>query len=142
MRLGRDGHLALNGGRNCSHSVCCTVRSCFGCAFRYFASHLDSASAQRELSVYCDVEVFAWLLEFAAHVAAGGTQPTLMPANAMAILIASSFLQMDCLVPVCAAYVAEHLHEMVVQGAEITSLSEPLLAAVAEVRIRTSCKQC
>ena len=103
-----------------------------GC--RYFASHLDSARGQRELSVYCDVEVFAWLLEFAAHAASGAKQPQLTPTIAMPILIASSFLQMERLVPMCAAYIAENLHAMVLQGAAVTSLSEPLLAAVCEAR--------
>jgi uncharacterized membrane protein YGL010W len=107
------------------------VRICY----RYFQGHLKSrrSTENHELSVYCDVAVFAWLLQF-VQTRFDRNKPQLSHSNVMAVLISSNFLQMAELVPLCVEYIAQHLTSLLQQGADVASLSEPLLQSIAAVR--------
>ena len=83
--------------------------------------------------MYCDIHVFATLLDFVKATSVA-EQPQLTPSSAMSVLISSSFLQMERLVPMCTTYVADNLAEMLQQGADVASLAEPLLLSVCQVR--------
>ena len=85
-----------------------------------------------EISVYCDVEVFAWLLQY-TQTPDGPGRPVLSTANAMAVLISSNFLQMTALVPHVVSYIAANFKKFVQHGADIVSLADPLLQAIAQV---------
>jgi hypothetical protein len=120
-------------------SASALLRRCYGVvthvpACRYFQGHLQNKAAcsDIEISVYCDVVVFAWLLQYAQYPA-GPNCPVLSNANVMAVLISSSFLQMDSLVAHCVSYVAVNFHDLVQLGADVGSLAEPLLQAIAKV---------
>jgi hypothetical protein len=99
---------------------------------RYFATHIDNIGSKSELSVYCDVDVFAWLLQF-IQAPCATDQPVLTCENAMAILISSNFLRMAILTPICTVYIADKLLDMTLHGADIASLAQPMLMSIAKV---------
>ncbi|KAG2450589.1 hypothetical protein HYH02_004429 [Chlamydomonas schloesseri] len=83
---------------------------------RYFAdlvAQKASCSQGREgpleISVHCDVEVFAWLVRY---VTGAVSRDQLNVEQVLALLIAGNFLQMDGLVSDCLTFMAQHLPEV------------------------------
>jgi Domain of unknown function (DUF3342) len=102
---------------------------------RYFRDHLSGrrVADNATISVYCDAAVFAWLLAF-TQARWPAEQPQLSHSNAMAVLISSSFLQMERLAPLCVRFVAANLSALLRKKADVGALAEPLLRAIAEAR--------
>lgn len=90
---------------------------------RYFEAYLSGVSRADELdiSVHCDVYVFAWLMEYVSAVGhahdiaacrSAGVGPALEVANCVSILISSEFLQMGPLVTECERFAVRHASEI------------------------------
>lgn len=68
---------------------------------KYFAEYLSSEQQRSEevdISVHCDVQIFAWLMSYAKRDFEKVSMPQLDPNTAVSILISSDFLKMDSLV--------------------------------------------
>lgn len=89
-----------------------------------------------ELSVYCDRDVFSWLMQYTKVGLEGPNAPKLSLSNIIAILVSSNFLQMDKLVTLCAQYIARNLSELLLTGTAVASLSDVLIKQVVKVCIR------
>jgi hypothetical protein len=101
---------------------------------RYFKGHVQNVQPGKdiELSVYCDRDVFSWLMQY-TKVPDGPGTPTLTNSNIIAILVSSNFLQMDKLVTVCTQYIARNCADLLLAGVEVESLSDVLLKKVTKV---------
>lgn len=111
---------------------------------RYFKAHVQNIQPGKdiELSVYCDRDVFSWLLQYTKAGLEGPNAPKLTLSNIIAILVSSNFLQMDMLVTLCAQYISRHLSELILAGTAVASLSDVLLKKVAKVCIQRALCTC
>ena len=100
-------------------------------ACRYFREHVKSIQTTKdcELSVYCDVSVFSWLMSYIKSPDAQRIDDQ----NIIAILVSSSFLQMDALVAKCSKYVSKRCCQLLAAGVELASLADDLLRRLAQV---------
>lgn len=105
--------------------------------YRYFKGHVQNVQPGKdiELSVYCDRDVFAWLMQYTKVGLEGPNAPKLTMSNIIAILVSSNFLQMDKLVIHCAQYIARSLNELILSSTAVASLSDVLLKKVVTVCI-------
>lgn len=102
---------------------------------RYFKGHVQNIQPGKdiELSVYCDRDVFSWLLQYTKVGLEGPNAPKLSLSNIIAILVSSNFLQMERLVMLCAQYISRNLSELLLTGTAVASLSDVLLKKVVKV---------
>lgn len=103
------------------------------CACRYFRDHVKSlkntSTNDCQLSVYCDISVFSWLISYVKNP----ESQQLDDQNIIAILVSSSFLQMDRLVSECTKYISRRCSRLITAGAELASLSDDLLRRLSQV---------
>eukprot|EP00892_Ulva_mutabilis_P008694 jgi/Ulvmu1/6197/UM028_0053.1 len=104
-------------------------------SMRYFRDHVKSVQNTKDfqLSVYCDVSVFSWLISYIKNPDA----QRLDDHNIIAILVSSSFLQMDKLVAECTKYISRRCCQLLSAGVELASVSDDLLRKVSqEIHVR------
>lgn len=105
-----------------------------------------------QVSVECDVEVFAWLLRHvkagreANPAAAAAAPPLLAPPHlelhlCVPILPVASFLQMRGVVQHCSAYIAANLVPLMDWCQQLCAMERPLLAGIAQVGGCWHCQQ-
>ncbi|EEH60371.1 uncharacterized protein MICPUCDRAFT_7831, partial [Micromonas pusilla CCMP1545] len=112
---------------------------------RYFRSHLSgsattttgqsSSRPPTEMSVHCDVEVFAWLLEYVNATAGPGgiaEGPTLTVENVVPVLISSGALLFALrLTEEALAFIRARILDIVNQPLDVSCLAEHLLRRLA-----------
>eukprot|EP00911_Craspedida_sp_UC1_P002417 UC1_evm1s1803 len=107
---------------------------------RYFSKYLSDASAAEgiDISVHCDVNIFAWLINYiklkhGAELPEGGETPKLTTKNVVSILISSDFLQMDELVALCIKFCHDHLNAILRTPTNMSCITNKLLTQLASL---------
>ncbi|XP_072437097.1 SANT and BTB domain regulator of class switch recombination isoform X1 [Chiloscyllium punctatum] len=106
---------------------------------KYFAEYL-SVDAQRwqevDISVHCDVHIFAWLMSYVKRKLKhqGQTeQPELEPSNVISILISSEFLKMDSLVEECMQYCHKNMSAIVATPCNMNCINGTLASRIVDL---------
>ncbi|XP_078086038.1 SANT and BTB domain regulator of class switch recombination isoform X4 [Mustelus asterias] len=106
---------------------------------KYFAEYL-SVDAQRwqevDISVHCDVHIFAWLMSYVKRKLKhqGQTeQPELEPNNVISILISSEFLKMDSLVEECMRYCHKNMSAIVATPCNMNCINGTLASRIVDL---------
>ncbi|GMH44497.1 hypothetical protein BSKO_12449 [Bryopsis sp. KO-2023] len=118
--------------RNLQQDFTCELQTLLA-SMRYFQTYLKKVGAAQdvEISVHCDVVVFAWLLRYAKTTPGPGT-PKLTIENCLPILIASHFLKMESLVTECVQFIADNLLAIIDMKIDISSNSDDILGRLAK----------
>ncbi|CAG9467673.1 unnamed protein product [Pedinophyceae sp. YPF-701] len=119
---------------------------------RYFQDHLPPPETMAkgipiDITVFCDVKIFAWLLKWVTartgdpHSrtlpsrketdSGDGSPPRLTVPICIPVLISSHFLKMHELAREAASFAAERLPEVALLGLDLTGLEPPLLGMLA-----------
>ncbi|CAD7943196.1 unnamed protein product [Amoebophrya sp. A25] len=99
---------------------------------KYFRSYLSESSASDdvEISVHCDVGVFAWLVRYMDNPA---YISKLSASTVVSILISAQFLQMDALVEKCMDFLqTEGLDKVLALPIDLSCLTDGLLERLAD----------
>ncbi|XP_072363891.1 SANT and BTB domain regulator of class switch recombination isoform X3 [Scyliorhinus torazame] len=106
---------------------------------KYFAEYL-SVDAQRwqevDISVHCDVHIFAWLMSYVKRKLKhqGQTEhPELEPNNVISILISSEFLKMDSLVEECMRYCHKNMSAIVATPCNMNCINGTLASRIVDL---------
>lgn len=107
---------------------------------KYFAEYLSDATSAEDIdiSVHCDVNIFAWLMNYVKlkHGAAtlgDSAPPTLSTKNVVSILISSDFLKMEQLVQLCLKFCHDHLNVILKGPTNMNCITNKLLTRLAEL---------
>jgi len=103
-------------------------------SMRYFKAYLKRVAPNQdvEISVHCDVAVFAWLLRY-AKMKPGPERPSLGLGNCLPVLISSHFLEMDELVRECVDFIGQNFSKVTALPLDMSSLAEDIHTAMARV---------
>ncbi|XP_032881036.1 uncharacterized protein KIAA1841 homolog isoform X1 [Amblyraja radiata] len=106
---------------------------------KYFAEYL-SVDAQRwqevDISVHCDVHIFAWLMSYVKKKLKHQgqvEQPELEPSNVISILISSEFLKMDSLVEECIHYCHKNMSAIVATPCNMNCINGTLATRIIDL---------
>ncbi|XP_069787626.1 SANT and BTB domain regulator of class switch recombination isoform X5 [Narcine bancroftii] len=106
---------------------------------KYFAEYL-SVDAQRwqevDISVHCDVHIFAWLMSYVKKKLKHQSQaelPELEPGNVISILISSEFLKMDSLVEECIHYCHKNMSAIVATPCNMNCINGTLATRIIDL---------
>ncbi|XP_059842008.1 SANT and BTB domain regulator of class switch recombination isoform X3 [Hypanus sabinus] len=106
---------------------------------KYFAEYL-SVDAQRwqevDISVHCDVHIFAWLMSYVKKKLkhqGQAEQPELEPSNVISILISSEFLKMDSLVEECIQYCHKNMSAIVATPCNMNCINGTLATRIIDL---------
>ncbi|XP_072907176.1 SANT and BTB domain regulator of class switch recombination isoform X5 [Hemitrygon akajei] len=106
---------------------------------KYFAEYL-SVDAQRwqevDISVHCDVHIFAWLMSYVKKKLKHQgqvEQPELEPSNVISILISSEFLKMDSLVEECIQYCHKNMSAIVATPCNMNCINGTLATRIIDL---------
>ncbi|XP_062912047.1 SANT and BTB domain regulator of class switch recombination isoform X3 [Mobula hypostoma] len=106
---------------------------------KYFAEYL-SVDAQRwqevDISVHCDVHIFAWLMSYVKKKLkhqGQAEQPELEPSNVVSILISSEFLKMDSLVEECIQYCHKNMSAIVATPCNMNCINGTLATRIIDL---------
>ncbi|XP_072121400.1 LOW QUALITY PROTEIN: SANT and BTB domain regulator of class switch recombination [Mobula birostris] len=106
---------------------------------KYFAEYL-SVDAQRwqevDISVHCDVHIFAWLMSYVKKKLkhqGQAEQPELEPSNVVSILISSEFLKMDSLVEECIQYCHKNMSAIVATPCNMNCINGTLATCIIDL---------
>ncbi|XP_051867890.1 SANT and BTB domain regulator of class switch recombination isoform X2 [Pristis pectinata] len=106
---------------------------------KYFAEYL-SVDAQRwqevDISVHCDVHIFAWLMSYVKKKLkhqGQAEQPELEPSNVISILISSEFLKMDSLVEECIHYCHKNMSAIVATPCNMNCINGTLATRIIDL---------
>ncbi|XP_067844438.1 SANT and BTB domain regulator of class switch recombination isoform X1 [Heptranchias perlo] len=124
--------------KNLKHDFVCP-RNLLVSEMKYFAEYL-SVDAQRwqevDISVHCDVHIFAWLMSYVKRKLKhqGQTeQPELEPSNVISILISSEFLKMDSLVEECMRYCHKNMSAIVATPCNMNCINGTLATRIVDL---------
>ncbi|KAJ3131652.1 hypothetical protein HK101_004690, partial [Irineochytrium annulatum] len=110
---------------------------------KYFSNYLNgrngSGTAQVEIDVHCDIEVFEWLMLFVTK-----QRPSLgalfapqhseaEPRTAISILISSNFLQMGALEDICLGFVKDNMNEIVKVPIDMSCINKVLFTKLVRL---------